>query len=252
MLISFLLVITFLIQGYEAFRPNVQFIAENPNYNNYFLAFLYAQGMGPKAILPGILPLAIALAVGASLAWDRKTGYIQALMIRITYKKYILGKLISAILISFFFIFISELVAFLYGVLTFPGIKTILENYKTPFYATDLFLSHPFLYVLLIIFNIALLSTVISLLTVFLSTISKNVLLVTALPWLLFIVLQFVFYALGLNRYAPIDLVGMYMLNNFRYDTLEIPLIWLGIGMVLFLLTYLTFSKTIKRGNNCD
>lgn len=241
-LLALILMFALFIQGFEAFRPNG--IALSSDKHNYFLAFLYAQGKGPRAMLPIIVALVVSLVAGDSLALDRKTGYVQFSLLRITYPKYILGKIISASIISFVFVFIAEAVAFIYGVLTFPAPAVMEYNRGIyPEYASQLFIDHPYLYVLLIIFNTSLMAMVIALLSVFVSTKVKNVLVVIAVPFTLSILLQFAFNALNLNRYAPLDLVGTYMLSYYKYQTLEIPGIHITLWMILCFITYGVYTR---------
>lgn len=245
-LLAFFLLLAFFIQGYEAFRPNG--IELSPEWQNFFLAFLYAQGKGPRAMLAIVLPLVVALTAGDSLAWDRKTGFNHLTLMRSTYKNYILGKIIGASITSFVFVFISEWVAFLYGFFSFP--KPEIMQYISgisPDYAAQLFLDSPYTYILLIIFNTSLLAMVISLVSVFVSVKVKNIFVVTAIPFLLFILLQFAFNILSFDRYAPIDLVGTYMLSNFKYPVFEIPVIWIVFWLVLAFGIYSAFTKKYKR-----
>lgn len=247
--IAFILMSALFIQGFEAFRPG-PYVPLSMERNNFYVAFLYAQGMGANALLAGVFPLVIALASGDSLVWDKKSGYEQHQLMRISYNRYILGKLFGASIISFGFVFVSELLAFTYGMIMFPGVVTLKKILGiTPDYAADLFINHPFLYVLLIILNTALFGMVISLLSMLISTFVKNVYVVIAVPWLLFFVLQFVFYAINLSKFAPLDLVGMYMSSSFQqYSTLEIPLTRISLWLILFISTYLAYIRKFKVG----
>ena len=244
-LLAFMLMMALFIQGFEAFRPNG--IVLSPDKHNYFLAFLYAQGKGPRAMLPILLSLIISLTAGDSLALDRKTGFTQFSLLRITYPKYIMGKIISSSIISFFFVFMTEIAAFIYGVLTFPG--TVVMQYNQgiyPDYASQLFIDHPYMYILLIISNASLMAMVVALLSVLVSTKSKNVFIVIASPFLLSILLQFTLNALDLNRYAPLDLIGTYMLSYYKYQTLEIPGIHIALWVILCLITYGVYTRKFR------
>lgn len=247
-LLAFILMLAFFIQGFEAFRPNG--IELSPERQNFFLAFLYAQGKGPRAMLAIVLPLVVALIAGDSLAWDRKTGFNHFTLMRSTYKKYILGKIIGASITSFIFVFVSEWIAFLYGIFSFPKPETMQYILGvSPDYAAQLFLDSPFVYILLIIFNTSLLAMVISLVAVLISVKVKNIFVVIATPFLLFILLQFAFNILSFDRYAPMDLIGIYMLSNFKYQIFEIPAIWIVLWLVLAFGIYSSFTNKYKRGH---
>lgn len=247
-LLAFILMLTFFYQGFEAFRPNGLELSSDKH--NFFLAFLYAQGKGPRAMLAMVLPLVVALTAGDSLAWDQKTGYKHLTLMRTTYKNYILGKIISASITSFIFVFISEWIAFFYGTTIFPKAETMQYILGvSPDYATQLFIYNPYIYILLIIFNTSLLAMVISLLSLMVSVKVKNIFIVVATPFLFFIILQFIFNTLSMNRYAPFDLVGIYMLSNYKYQIYEIPLIWVILWLILAFGIYSLFSQKYKVGH---
>jgi hypothetical protein len=245
-LVAFLIMSAFFIQGFEAYRPG-PLVPVTANHNFYF-AFLYAHGNGASGLLPLVFALIVSLAAGNSLAWDKKSGFIQYVLMRTSYKTYIVGKMVSASVVSFVFVFISELFCFVLAAIQFPNISDINKIHSSfiPKYAGSLFIDHPFLYILLIIFNSALSAVFISMVSVFVSTTVKNIYIVVATPWLLFIVLHFVLYSINLTRYAPLDLVGAYILNHFSYRTLEIPFIWIVLSIVFYTLTYFFFARNFK------
>lgn len=245
-IIAFILMIVFLAQGFGTHHLRHQANVSIDSMNSY-LAFLDAAGKGPKALLCGIFPLAIALAAGDSLAWDIRSGFELPILMRTTYKKYILGKVLSASIVSFSFVFITELFAFVVALFMFPyANKIVYVPGISPDYATELFVNHPFFYVLLIICNTALFSIVVTSVSILLSTVVKNIYIVVAVPWLLFFALQFLFYGLGMNRYAPLDLVGLYMNSGNHYGTLEIPSMWIILWVMISFVIYITYINKFK------
>ncbi|PWU67572.1 hypothetical protein [Gracilibacillus dipsosauri] len=247
-LIAFLLFVALFVLGAEKFRPNTELGLERNSYN-YFSAFLYTHGVGPKAILPIVFPFIIALLSGSSLALDRKTGYIEFILLRTTYKKYIFSKMIAASIISFLFVFIVEILCFLYLRISFhpPNSITEMEGY-VPSFGHDLFTQSPFLYIFFIVLNTAILAVFISLLSILLATWSKNVYIVMFAPFFIFIIGQLLFFALHINKFAPFELVGGYMLNSFEYSLLELPIILLFSLLITSFLVYFRFSLKFKKG----
>ncbi|MBN6187624.1 hypothetical protein JQN58_11910 [Aneurinibacillus sp. BA2021] len=245
-LVAFFLLVLLFIQGIETFRPETH-LPGALAFNNFYVAFLYAQGMGASAILPGVLPLIIALAAGDSMAWDRRSGYQQFILMRISRGKYIIGKLLSASLISVIFIFVSEIFMLIYTFASFPNSEHMQHvNGITPKYASNLFIEDPFLYILLIILNTSLLAMVVSAMSVMCSIFSKNIYAVIVIPWIFFFLLQFIFYNINLAKFAPIDLVGLYMNSIFQYSIIEIPFIWITLWLLLCCITYLVFIRSYK------
>jgi hypothetical protein len=247
-LIAFLLMCILFFQGFQSFRPG-PFVYYSPERFSFYLAFFNAQG-GPSALLPAFFPLLLPLASGYSLAGDIKTGYDKNILLRISYKNYILGKLVAQSLISFGFIFIAEIIAFGYSLIGFPGVQH-LEKIQgiTPAYVSDLFINNPSIYILVIILNLALLGACISVLSTLLSVFIQNIYIITAVPWLLFILFQFIFYSIDLGKYAPMDLIGLYIFTD-RYNLIEIPLSRIIIWLILCLLTYIFYTKKFITGAN--
>jgi hypothetical protein len=222
-IVAFLFMILFFMQGYQAYTPN-NYVRALPGHNGW-MAFLYVVGNGPRALFPLVIPLVLPFIAGDSLAYDRRYGFDRATLLRIPYRTYILSKMISASVVSFLFVAISQLVLFIYISIQFDLPMQIRRDWALfPSYAAEWFLSFPFLYILLIIFNTSLLAMVISMVSVMLSNISKNVYLVLATPFLSFFVLHHFFYTMEWSRLAPFNLVGGYMLGEF--PTYLIPLIW--------------------------
>jgi hypothetical protein len=222
-IIALSLVIFFFLQGCDSFAPN-DHVKALPGSNGW-MAFLYGVGKGPRALFPLVIPLVIPFIASDSLAYDRRYGFDRATLLRIPYRTYILSKMISASVVSFLFVTISQFMMFIYTSIQFDLPMQIRHDWALfPSYAEELFLSFPFLYILLIIFNMSLLAMAISMVSVMLSNISKNVYLVLATPFLSFFVLHHFFYTMEWSRLAPFNLIGRYMLREF--PTYLIPLIW--------------------------
>jgi ABC-type Na+ efflux pump permease subunit len=244
--LALVVMLAFFIAGFEAYRPGPNRLG--PDHYNVYMAFLYAMGKGSSAVLPGVFPLMISLAAGDSLAWDKRTGFDQSLLLRMTFRKYIVGKMLAASLISFCFVYLAALLAMVYGCATFPVVSSVPQiDGVTPDYARGLFLDHPLLYLMFVVFNTALLGMATALLSVLLSTIIRNIYVVTVIPWLMYFVLQFMLYSFHSIRYAPLDMVGQYLLDGVhQYSTWEMPLLRLGLWAVLFGATNLIFAQKFK------
>lgn len=247
--IAMLLLIACFIQGYIAFRP---FGLEIDQYHdNYFIAFSYAQGMGAEAILAGVYPLIISLLAGDSLVRDKRSGFDRYIFTRVSYKQYILAKLISSAIVVALFVYVVEFIMFICAMVAFPATETVQAiQGSTPVYAEQIFLSYPYLFILLITNNAVLYGIALVMICNFLATLTKNIYIVLVAPWILLFVMQLVFYNMELSDYAPLDLLGLYLSGGLIYQqtTLEIPIIFLTVIAFLFLACYLVFTWNIKRG----
>ncbi|MGN7472066.1 hypothetical protein [Brevibacillus sp. SAFN-007a] len=248
--VALLLLVACFIQGYLAFYP---FGREfRPFHHNWFVAFSYAQGKGASAVLAAIYPLVISLLAGDSLVRDRRSGFDRYIMTRTSYRTYLLSKLISSAVMVALFVYLVEFAMFAVAMFVFPATETVqaVEGI-TPVYAEDLFLTYPYLFILLITSNAVLYGIALAMLSNFLATLIKNIYVVLVGPWLLLFVLQSTFYSLELSDYAPLNLLGLYIGRRLIYEhsTLEIPLIFLAVIAFFFLSSYLLFTWRIKRGN---
>ncbi|GAC42652.1 hypothetical protein [Paenibacillus popilliae] len=233
-IIPFIIIIACFIQGLETYF--------DPIHPNFFSAYFYAHGAGAEALLAGIFPLAVTLLVGHSLAWDRKTGFYNYVMIRTNCWKFIGSKLVSAAISSFVLVCVTELIAMAYAMVRYP-IYDI--SHSQIVYALDLYKADPFVYVLLIILNTILAAICFSFLSITLSTLLTNIYLVVALPWLFAFILQFFLYIISKIRYAPLDLLGIYMLRN-DYSIFEIAMVWGGISLSLVIITFSIYAVKFK------
>ncbi|MGZ4123746.1 MAG: sulfate permease [Tumebacillaceae bacterium] len=241
-LVSFLLMIAFLVAGMETYF--------DPVHPSSFEAILYAIGKGANALFPGIFPLAIALFAGSSLAWDRKTGYRDYILLRTTYKRYIGSKLLAAALAGFTLTVATELLAFLYAVIRYPTFSFTPDPDFVPGFLPGLYLTSPTLYVFGAMLIVALAAVFVGLFSVVISTMIKNIYIVIAVPWLLFLLLQFFLYIINGQHYAPLDLIGLYMIRR-NYGTLEVPMYWVGLSVIMILITYAVYTvkyRTRRQG----
>ncbi len=217
-----------------------------PADNNAFLVFIYSQGNTGLSFIGAVWPLVAALIAGDSLAWDRKSGYLQSVLLRIGYKKYIIGKIISISAITFFVIFLAESLLFAYGLIQFPiHDPAQMDPQYYPKYGSTLFSQFPYLYSFLIIFNISLFGAVIASTCLLISTKIRNLMVVVALPWIIYIVLSFVIQVIGLVPFAPIILTADYF--SYHSDLWIIPLIWILLWGIISYLTYLSFQHQFRK-----
>ena len=243
------LLVACFIQGYVAFRPFG--LAIDQYHDNYFVAFSYAQGMGAEAILAGVYPLIISLLAGDSLVRDKRSGFDRYIFTRVSYRKYILAKLLSSAIVVALFVYLVEFIMFIFAMAVFPATEKVLAIQGiTPVYAEQIFLFYPYLYIFLITSNAVLYGIALATLCNFLATLTKNIYVVLVAPWILLFVMQLVFYNMELSDYAPLDLLGLYLSGGLIYQqsTLEIPIIFLTVIAFFFLATYLIFTWNIKRG----
>ncbi|MGG1657819.1 hypothetical protein [Brevibacillus sp. NRS-1366] len=248
--VAMLLMVACFIQGYVSFRP---FGLEIDQYHdNYFVAFSNAQGMGAEAILAGVYPLIISLLAGDSLVRDKRSGFDRYILTRASYRKYILAKLLSSAIVVTLFVYIVEVIMFVCAMVVFPSTETVQAIQGiTPVYAENIFLTYPYLFILLITSNAVLYGIALAMMCNFFATLTRNIYVVLVAPWILLFVLQLVFYNMEFSDYAPLDLLGLYLSGGLIYQqsTVEIPVIFLTVIAFFCLATYLIFSLKIKRGN---
>ena len=65
-------------------------VRSQPGHYNAYLAFLNIFN-GPTDFIVGILPLLVPVAAGDSLAWDRKSGFVEYVVNRSSLRRYILS-----------------------------------------------------------------------------------------------------------------------------------------------------------------
>lgn len=253
MYVAFILMVACLAQGFsEVWVPNSTIHASAQYYNSY-IAFLYAIGQGSTVIFPGIFPLICVLVAGDSLAWDRRTGFERFVLMRTTYTRYIFGKVISVCVLSFGFVLVSELLAYVYAFLEYPTVSKIQYVAGiTPHYSQNLFLHLPLVYVMLVIVNTALFALIISLMSLAISTITKNVFIVSGVPWIFLFLLQFAMYSIHYTKFAPLDLVGLYISDVNHYQTYEIPTLWVVVGILLVVSVYVLYTTKFKARSNYE
>lgn len=244
--VALLLWVGLLIQGYEVFYPEPQMYVES-GWFNVFVAFTKTHG-SDLAFLSPVIPLLAVMVAGDSLAWDLRTGFQHSMLLRMNGKEYILGKMTAVACITFLFVWIGELLGFLYGMIRYPVIfPPYFMDGISPDYAQGLFIDYPLLYLLLIVFNTAMAAVAFALIAVALSTKIKNLYTILAFPWLSFIAFEFISQILG-TRVSPLKYIGYYFWAVFQYEVWEIPLFWVFLSALAFLLTYFLFKNQLKRG----
>ncbi|WP_025027835.1 hypothetical protein [Caldalkalibacillus mannanilyticus] len=162
------------LHGIEDYRQNLTDIYLYDN--NYYSAFLAGQGAGGWSILPILIPLVVALVAGDSLAWDRKTRFIEYINVRIDKHYYFLYKVVSSAITSIIFVGLISFIVFVYCYFTFQSpLDLTLTELSKPTYALELFESHSLLYVIVITINLCLIAMVISAISLLVSIFVKNI-----------------------------------------------------------------------------
>ncbi|SMO95644.1 ABC transporter permease subunit [Melghirimyces algeriensis] len=245
-LLGILLFIGFFLVALQAYQldPSVQLPKEQ---HNAFFAFYSAQGWGPYTFLPLIFPLIMVLFAGDTLAWDLKTGYSNLVLMRVGRRKYIVGKLISASVLTFLVIVLCEFLMFGYSLTQFPVFspKHIVPG-LTPEYASDLATSYPFLYVGLIILNTALMGMAFTVLAILLSLMVRNIVAILVIPWVLYIGLSFIVQIMGIGGLAPMRLGVLYLVEGTIFHPLEIPLFWAVFWLISLILIFCIYNQRFK------
>ncbi|AWZ49700.1 hypothetical protein [Hathewaya limosa] len=180
----------------------------NPSYSknqileqsNCFINFLNTMGNPLESFMCLVFPLIILLVVGDSLFLDYKTSFLKFSITRINYKKYIFYKTTAIASIAFVFSLVFQILAFIYSVIStpfyLPTKMSIIEEIA-PKCNGELFVRSPFAYIGLTMIILSLIATVISVVGVLTSSISKNSFSVIGAPWLIYILGSEIIYIIG-------------------------------------------------------
>ncbi len=223
----------------------------HPGYYNAYLAFINIFS-GPTDFIVVILPLLVAVAASDSLAWDRKTGFVQYVVNRSTMRRYIVAKIVSASMVGAAMVLGASLIAGIAARVFFPVSPTHPAIIGiTPMLMASLYAGHPLLYCFMAAGIAALSGMAWALLGVLLSTLVKNVYLVIAGPWLLFLLSSFPALVFAPN-YAPLSLIGPYIDTAVGHGVSPgypamVPLAWIAIWMICGLLSYVVFTRHATR-----
>lgn len=220
--------------------------------SNPFIIFLDPFGSPVNGYMPLILPLVVMLISGDSLFVDYKTGFYQFALPRTTHKRYITGKILSVALITFIILFAFQVIAFLYCLFTSPYfLPTAISrgNYMSPTFLPQLYIAHPYRYVLLIILLTSMASATLSILGIVASNMFKNIFMVVSFPWVAYVLfgelMMFVSQSSNnyLYRYSPIQLIGQFIFIG-NYSVMGVLLYWL---MLLILLAWVSYKLSIRK-----
>lgn len=248
-LVACICMVAMYIQGFEDYRP--LFPEQIPYDNNFVSAFLHAQGAGGWSVVPAFFALLVPLISGDSLAQDRRTRYTEYIRMRVSAKQYILYKIMAAAISSGIFIVFTAMLAFLYSLFTYesPSDLSQVESYP-PTFAFDLFVDHPYLYMMMTTLNMAVMAMVVSTAALLSSIFIRNAYVVLTIPFIIFLLLQVAFNSIGTSvaRYSPVELTAAYISNNFTYHLFEIISISLCILGFISIVTYLVFIFRNKKG----
>ena len=223
----------------------------HPGSYNAYLAFLNIFN-GPTDFIVGILPLLVVLAAGDSLAWDRKTGFVQYVVHRSSLQRYILAKIGSASMVSAAVMLVAALLSGVAAGMFFPVsrahpvIPGVTPMLMAPFYA-----GHPILYCAMVAGIATLAAMAWTLVGVLLSTLIKNVYLVVAGPWLLFLITSFPLLVFA-PHYAPLVFIGPWINTQIGYGAgpsyaAIVPLTWLVVWIGGGVWAYAVFIRRATR-----
>ena len=257
---AFAVLLGFFFQGLYAFyRSHVYWayghwtnagVLSQPGHYNAYLAFLNIFN-GPTDFIVGILPLLVAVAAGDSLAWDRKSGFVEYVVNRSSLRRYILAKIGSASLVSAGLILGAALISAMAAAVFCPVSSHPVITGVTPMLLAEFYALHPFLYCLMVAGIAALAGMAWTVVGVLLSTLIKNIYLVVAGPWLLFLATSFPLLVFA-PHYAPLVLIGPWINTQIGYGAgpgyaALVPLTWLLMWIIGGLSAYGVFLRRATR-----
>lgn len=258
---AFVVLLGFCFQGLYAFYrshfywarghwTNAGVLSQSGHYNAY-LAFLNIFN-GPTDFIVGVLPLLVAVAASDSLAWDRKTGFVQYVVNRSSLRYYIVAKIGSASMVSAALVLAAAILSGIAAAALFPmsAVHPVIMG-VTPMLMASLYAAHPVWYCAMVAGIAALAGMAWTVVGVLLSTVIKNVYLVVAGPWLLFLMSSFPLLVFA-PQYAPLVFLGPWINTEIGYGAgpgyaAIVPLTWLALWIGGGLLAYGVFLHRATR-----
>ncbi|WP_018132138.1 hypothetical protein [Effusibacillus pohliae] len=260
-LLAMIALIGFMVQGFFYYHSKPTYFS---GYYSAYMAYISALGTGSGAFWIAVLPLIACLVAGDSVAWDRRTGFIRFMLIRLSRKEYILNKLLSTSLFIVLFFAVGLVISFLIvsiwlplklppwhfvnGIATFslPGVPED-EVFLFPTFMHNLFFKHPFAYIV-VVSGIVILSAVAwTNIAILVSLFTTNIYLVLGVPWLIYIIVSFIMMIplVGLPHYSPLVLSGPFMESGPGTGPSApwIPIFWIILILLLNMAAYMIFLR---------
>lgn len=176
----------------------------SPYLNNAFDAFIWAE----NRLFLLLAPLLVVLPFSDSFVVDRSEGYINFILSRSSYRKYLASKYISNFLVGGLSLIIPLLLLYGYTNAVFPrGFPPLLEA-RIPFDpipgpAGHLYRTNPDMYILFLIGLAFIFGAVYATLALAISTFVHNRYITLASPFLLYMVANLCLALLRLERWSP-------------------------------------------------
>ncbi|KPC97287.1 hypothetical protein [Geobacillus thermocatenulatus] len=259
--IGMIALVGFMLQGFYSYYTKPPYFSGQ--YSAY-MSYISALGTGSGAFWIVVLPLISCLVAGDSLAWDRRTGAIRFMLIRLSRKQYILGKILSSSMFTILFVSIGLILSFVIASILFPlklppwrfvnGTATFSvpgvpksEIFLFPTFMHNFFFEHPFTYILLVTGIVVLSAVVWTNIALLASLFTTNIYLVMGIPWLIYIIVSFIMMIplVGLPHYSPLVLSGPFMESGpgTGPSALSIPIFWMVVILLINTLSYIIFLR---------
>lgn len=261
LIVAFLLLVGFMLQGYYSYKNMGYVVWEESAYVAYVSIF-----SGNNAYFIGILPLIACLIAADSLAWDRRTGFVRFMLTRSHRREYILGKIVAVSVTTAVVVLAGLLLSFVMATALFPlklppwhwvgdtatfTLRGVPADYVSPVpvFLHNLFFTHPLIYVVTITFIATLAAVAYANVALLLSLWTSNIYLVLAVPWLLHVGLNFIFGVLAVitNKdfaaFSPIVLTGAFIDRGNDPGKIYVPIIWITTILLAATVTYVLFMK---------
>ncbi len=176
----------------------------SPYLNNAFDAFIWAE----NSLFLLLAPLLVVLPFSDSFVVDRSEGYMNFILSRSPYRKYLTSKYLANLLVGGVSLIIPLLLLYGYTNTFFPrGFPPLLES-RIPFDpmpgpAGHLYRANPDMYILFLIGLAFLFGAVYATLALAISTLVHNRYITLASPFLLYMVANISLAVLRLERWSP-------------------------------------------------
>lgn len=215
-------VFEYLIYNYPYYRVSLKCSSTLSNYMNFYVKggainsydFFIFFSLTPLAnILFIIMPVLVAISYSDSYLEDLNSGFLKSILTRCSKKKYYISKFLSNFIISGITISIPLLINFLLTITTQisgPPYKLITLTALNGNLNMDMYLSHPFLYVLMWIGIYFLFAGAISSIALAFSVVTRNKFIVLITPFIVVQVIDILFKVMNLRGFSVLKFLYLY------------------------------------------
>lgn len=239
-----LLAIILGLAGLYSYYMDISYFKINKQYDSItaYDAWLYCLGVGSGSILKVIFPLLISVPFCDSFLRDYKSGYINFIITRSIYKKYIYAKLISNGLAGILIMGVSLVSLLIICIILFPSNLPNTElNYKPSGVFSEIYKNAPIYYCFFLIIINMIFGLLYSLLGFVSGFLLKHRLSVIIFPFLFYLIIDMLSQLFHFNFLLPTKLIVPFETSAHMSD--------LFAGYIVIILMISFFIYQFKKNN---